>query len=58
MTCTTLAALQELLNAFRQHYHSYETTVRDAVANSADAVVLWRLGDDLNEYLRLVQEAS
>lgn len=51
-------ALQELLNAFRARYHRYESAVREAVANSADAVVLWRLGDDLNQYLGLVNEAS
>lgn len=51
-------ALQELLHAFREHYHRYEGAVRDAVTNSADSVVLWRLGDDLNQYLGLVQEVS
>ncbi|KAJ7769142.1 hypothetical protein DFH07DRAFT_954373 [Mycena maculata] len=51
-------ALQELLNAFREHYHRYERTVREAIANSADAVVLWRLGDDLNQYMGLVNEHS
>ncbi|KAJ7178252.1 hypothetical protein C8R46DRAFT_1329376 [Mycena filopes] len=52
----SVPALQELLDAFRQRYHQYESTVHDAVANSADAVVLWRLGDDLNQYLGLVNE--
>ncbi|KAJ7040848.1 hypothetical protein C8F04DRAFT_903236, partial [Mycena alexandri] len=50
--------LEELLNAFWQRYHQYETTVRDVIANSADSVVLWRLGDDLNEYMGLVNEHS
>ncbi|KAJ7482725.1 hypothetical protein FB451DRAFT_1338260 [Mycena latifolia] len=51
-------ALQELLNAFREHYHCYESSVHEAISNSADAIVLWRLGDDLDEYLGLVNEAS
>ncbi|KAK7012914.1 hypothetical protein R3P38DRAFT_3278905 [Favolaschia claudopus] len=50
------AASQELLNAFRQHYHRYESRVHEAIANSADAMVLWRLGDDLEQYLGLVDE--
>ncbi|KAJ7026752.1 hypothetical protein C8F04DRAFT_966135 [Mycena alexandri] len=50
------AALQE--NAFREHYHRYETAVHDAISNGADTVVLWRLGDDLNEYLGLVNEVG
>ncbi|KAK7000377.1 hypothetical protein R3P38DRAFT_3058165 [Favolaschia claudopus] len=32
------AASQELLNAFRQHYHRYESRVHEAIANSADAM--------------------
>ncbi|KAK7043515.1 hypothetical protein R3P38DRAFT_3441058 [Favolaschia claudopus] len=50
------AAQQDLLNAFREHYHRYEASVRSAVANSADTVVLWRLGDDLEEYANLLDE--
>ncbi|KAK7016492.1 hypothetical protein R3P38DRAFT_2412740, partial [Favolaschia claudopus] len=46
----------ELLNAFRQHYHRYESRVHEAIANSADAMVIWRLGDDLEQYLGLVDE--
>ncbi|KAJ7456996.1 hypothetical protein FB451DRAFT_1341984 [Mycena latifolia] len=51
-------ALEELLNAFRAHYRRYENAAHDAVANSADAVVLWRLGDDLDQYIGLVNEYS
>ncbi|KAJ7186391.1 hypothetical protein C8R46DRAFT_1157838 [Mycena filopes] len=51
------AAAEELLNAFRQRYHQYETAVHEAVSNAADTVVVWRLGDDLNEYLGLVNES-
>ena len=32
--------------------------MHDAVMNSADTVVLWQLGDDLDQYTRLVTEAS
>ncbi|KAJ7922570.1 hypothetical protein B0H13DRAFT_2409610, partial [Mycena leptocephala] len=48
----------ELLNAFRAHYRRYENAVHEAVVNSTDAVVLWRLGDDLDQYLGLVNEYS
>ncbi|KAJ7092053.1 hypothetical protein B0H15DRAFT_777894 [Mycena belliarum] len=49
-------AQQELLDAFREHYHRYVSSVQDAVTNSADTVVLWRLGDDLEQYINLIEE--
>jgi hypothetical protein len=51
-------AREELLDAFRDHYHRYTTSVREAVANFSDTVVLWRLGDDLEQYSVLVEEGS
>jgi hypothetical protein len=48
----------ELLEAFRNHYRCFERNVHDAVTNSADTVVLWRLGDDLDQYTSLVTEVS
>jgi hypothetical protein len=51
-------AQQELLEAFRVHYRRYEAAVRETVTNSADAVVLWRLGDDLEQYIALVNEVG
>jgi hypothetical protein len=48
----------ELLEAFRSHYLRFERSVHDAVTNSADTVVLWRLGDDLDQYISLVTEVS
>lgn len=48
----------ELLEAFRNHYHRFERSVHDAVVNSADTVVLWQLGDDLDQYTSLVTEVS
>lgn len=48
----------ELLEAFRNHYQRFERNVHDAVTNSADTVVLWRLGDDLDQYISLVTEVS
>ncbi|KAF7348849.1 hypothetical protein MVEN_01404900 [Mycena venus] len=51
-------ALEELLNAFRAHYRRYEHAVHEAVVNPTDAVVLWRLGDDLDQYIGLVNEHS
>ena len=52
------ASTSELLEAFRTHYRRFETGVHEAVSNSTDAVVLWRLGDDLDQYTRLVTEVS
>ncbi|KAF8155353.1 hypothetical protein K438DRAFT_1687456, partial [Mycena galopus ATCC 62051] len=52
------AAQQELLDAFREHYHRYEVSVQEAVRNSLDTVVLWRLGDDLEQYSGLLGEYS
>lgn len=46
----------ELLEAFRSHFHRFERSVHDVVTNSADTVVLWRLGDDLDQYTSLVTE--
>jgi hypothetical protein len=48
----------ELLEAFRSHYQRFERSVHDAVTNSSDTVVLWRLGDDLDQYISLVTEVS
>ncbi|KAF8882085.1 hypothetical protein BD779DRAFT_1394954, partial [Infundibulicybe gibba] len=45
-----------LLNAFRAHYHHFDQAVQEAMAGSADSVVLARLGDDLDEYAALVRE--
>lgn len=50
------AAAQELLDAFRSHYRRFESSIQEAVSNSADSVVLWRLGDDLVQYTSLVNE--
>jgi hypothetical protein len=51
-------ALTEFLNAFRARYRQYETAVHQATENSTDAVVLWRLGDDLDQYSGLLREVS
>ncbi len=45
-----------LRNAFRQHYHAFETAVGDAITTLADSNVLGRLIDDLSEYLALANE--
>ncbi|KAF7367802.1 hypothetical protein MSAN_00844400 [Mycena sanguinolenta] len=50
------AAQQELLDVFRSHYYQYQTSVEDAIQNSSDTVVLWRLGDDLEQYSGLLRE--
>ncbi|KAJ6628825.1 hypothetical protein B0H10DRAFT_1650506, partial [Mycena sp. CBHHK59/15] len=47
-----------LLDAFRSHYNRFQTSVTAIIQNCTDAVVVARLGDDLDEYARLVQENS
>ncbi|KAJ7268110.1 hypothetical protein B0H12DRAFT_996671, partial [Mycena haematopus] len=49
---------EALLDAFRSHYHRFETSVTNVVQSPTDAVVIARLGDDLDEFVRLVQEHS
>ncbi|KAJ6450642.1 hypothetical protein C8R45DRAFT_1057192 [Mycena sanguinolenta] len=51
-------AREVLLNAFRTHYHRFETAVGEAVDNHSDAMVISRLGDDLDEFSRIVAEAT
>ncbi|KAJ7631611.1 hypothetical protein DFH06DRAFT_1004926 [Mycena polygramma] len=46
----------ELLDAFRTHYNRFQTSVADIIQNPADAVVIARLGDDLDEYAELVAQ--
>ncbi|KAJ7145457.1 hypothetical protein C8R46DRAFT_1167479 [Mycena filopes] len=48
----------ELLDAFRTHYHRFQASVTTTTQNPTDSVVIARLGDDLDEYSRLVQEHS
>ncbi|KAJ7649550.1 hypothetical protein DFH06DRAFT_996413 [Mycena polygramma] len=48
----------ELLDAFRTHYNRFQTSVADIIQNPADAVVIARLGDDLDEYADLVAQHS
>jgi hypothetical protein len=48
----------DLLNAFRAHYHHFLQAVHEAITSNADSNVLARLGDDLDEYLVLVNEVS
>ncbi|KAF8058661.1 hypothetical protein FPV67DRAFT_1391617, partial [Lyophyllum atratum] len=45
-----------LLDEFRQRFHRFRSSIVEAVNNSADTVVLWRLGDDLQQYVGLVNE--
>lgn len=50
------AAAAELLDAFRQHYRSFEEKVTAATGGGMDSTVLWRLGDDLQQFTSLVNE--
>ncbi|KAJ7137391.1 hypothetical protein C8R43DRAFT_893734 [Mycena crocata] len=49
-------AQDTLLNAFRTHYHRFQTSVTNIVNNPTDATVIARLGDDLDEFVTIVQE--
>ncbi|KAJ7667004.1 hypothetical protein DFH06DRAFT_984389 [Mycena polygramma] len=49
-------ATQVLLDAFRRHYHRFTAAVADLTANPTDAVVIARLGDDLDEFAKIVDE--
>lgn len=48
----------ELLDAFQTNYHHFEQLVREAVTHATDSTILARLGDELDEYLNLVNEVS
>ena len=48
----------ELSDAFRTNYHRLERLVREAVTNVTDSTIFARLGDELDEYLNLVNEVS
>ncbi|KAJ6481519.1 hypothetical protein C8R47DRAFT_982430 [Mycena vitilis] len=47
-----------LLDAFRLHFNRFQDAVAAIIQNPTDAVVVARLGDDLDEFLRLVQQHS
>lgn len=48
----------DLLEAFRSRYNRFARAIHDAVGNQTDSVVLARLGDDLDEFLGLINEVS
>ena len=48
----------ELLTAFQAHYHQFAQAVHNALQSAADAIVLARLGDDVDEYASLVHKVS
>ena len=45
-------------DAFRTNYHRLEHLVREAITNVTDSTIFARLGDELDEYLNLVNEVS
>ncbi|KAF8130514.1 hypothetical protein K438DRAFT_1912022 [Mycena galopus ATCC 62051] len=47
-----------LLNAFRTHYHRFQAAITDLVGTQTDAIVISRLGDDLDEFADIVTEAT
>ena len=48
----------DLLEAFRMHYHRFEHAITDTLQNPTDCTVLARLGDDLDEFTNMVIEVS
>ena len=49
---------EALLAAFRLHYHRFDQAIHEALGAPTDSVVLARLGDDIDEYLAIVNEVS
>ncbi|KAJ7228286.1 hypothetical protein GGX14DRAFT_296526, partial [Mycena pura] len=47
-----------LLNAFRIHYTRFQTQISELDGTTTDATVIARLGDDFDEFARLVEEYS
>lgn len=47
---------ESLLQGFRHHYHKLESTIRTAFESGTDPGRLSRIGDDLDEYIQLVQQ--
>ncbi|KAH8108647.1 hypothetical protein DFH11DRAFT_1516599 [Phellopilus nigrolimitatus] len=47
---------QDLLSAFRSHYRRFEHAIQEAISSNADSTVVSRIGDELDEYVRLVNE--
>lgn len=54
----TMAEPQELLDAFRMHYYHFENLVTEATHSATDSTVLTRLGNELEEYINLVNEVN
>lgn len=47
---------EDLLSAFRNNYCRYEYLVHEATEAATDSTVLSRLGDEIDEYIKLVNE--
>ena len=47
-----------LLNAFRNHFNRFKEAVTHISENKEDAIVISRIGDDLDEFATIVTEAS
>lgn len=45
-----------LLQGFRHHYHRLESAIQTAIQSGTDSGRLSRMGDDLDEYIQLVQQ--
>jgi hypothetical protein len=47
-----------LLDAFKLHYNRFQDAVTAIIQTPTDAVVIARLGDDLDEYIQLVEQVQ
>lgn len=47
---------QDLLAAFRIHYHQFEQAVAEVLSSPTDSTVLGQLGDDLEEFTFLATQ--
>lgn len=54
----SLGSNLDLLTEFRTRYCRFQHSIAEAVRTNADSTILARLGDDLDEYQKLVIEAS
>ncbi|KAI0060522.1 hypothetical protein BV25DRAFT_1807039 [Artomyces pyxidatus] len=54
----TAAQPDDLLNGFRQRYQRFVLSLQEAISSQSDSTVIARLGDDLDEYSRLLQYST
>lgn len=58
MATNAQLAGEALLSAFRDRYRQFSNLIRQSLHEFSDCVQLGRLGDDLDEYQKLVNEVG